>query len=184
MRTGSTLQKSRRVLVVLGAVAICMGATSQSCTLRDALKKDSNSDLSFSTTLQLLDNTGSATTTFNQGDPIQFSLRVNNLDDNAATINFETSQQTDFVVVKAGSSDVVWQWSKHQPAPSETASTLQFEGNQSRTFTVDWDQTDDNGNLLDRGDYDARGVVIFDGFSNDPLKDNQLGSAPQRFKVE
>jgi hypothetical protein len=184
MRTDSTVQKGRRLLIVLGAMALCMGATSQSCTLRDALKKDSNSDLSFSTTLDMLDNTDSVTTTFNQGDPVQFRLRVNNRDDNSATINFTTSQQTDFVVFKAGSHDVVWQWSKHQPAPSETASTLQFDGNQSRTFTVDWDQTDDSGNLLDRGDYDARGVVIFDGFSNDPLKENQLGSTPQRFTVK
>lgn len=184
MRTGSTFQKSRRLLIALGAIAICTGATSQSCTLRDLLKKDSNSDLSFSTTLRLLDNTGSATTTFNQGDSIQFELQVNNLDDNSATLNFDTTQQTDFVVVKADSSDVVWQWSKHQPAPSETASTLEFAGNQSRTFTVNWDQTDDNGNLLDRGNYEARGVVIFDGFSNDPLKQNQLGSTLERFTIQ
>src|SRR3954470_20412223 len=113
MLTHPRFQKSRRLLMVLGTMAICTGATSQSCTLRDLLKKDSNSDLSFSTTLRLLDNTGGATTTFNQADPIQFELKVSNLDDNSATLNFTTSQQTDFVVVKADTSDVVWQWSKH-----------------------------------------------------------------------
>jgi hypothetical protein len=184
MRIDSGLQKSRRLLVVLGTMAICLGATSESCSLRELLKKDSNSDLSFSTTLNLLDSSGTETNTFDQGDPVELELKVNNLDDNSATIDFDTTQQTDFVVVKAGTDDVVWQWSKHQAAPSQTPTTLEFAGNQSRTFRVDWDQTDDNGNLLDRGDYEARGVMIFDGFENDPLKDSQFGSTPERFTVE
>jgi Intracellular proteinase inhibitor len=184
MRSVSTLQKGRRILLVLGTMAICLGATSQSCSLRDILKKNSNSNLSFSTTLRLLDNTGSDTNVFNQGDPITLQLEVHNLDNNSATIDFTTSDQTDFVVVKADTKDVVWQWSKHQPAPSDTASTLEFAANQTRTFRVNWDQTDDSGNLLDRGDYQARGVVIFDGFSSNPLKDDQLGSTLARFKVQ
>jgi hypothetical protein len=184
MLTHPRFQKSRRLLMVLGTMAICLGATSQSCSLRDLLKKDSNSDLSFSTTLRLLDNTSTQTNTFNQGDQVELELTVRNLDNNSATINLTTTQETDFVVVKADSKDVVWQWSKHQTAPSQTASTLEFSANQSRTFRVNWDQTDDNGNLLERGDYQARGVVIFDGFSNDPLKDNQLGSELERFTVQ
>jgi hypothetical protein len=176
-------QKSRRLLMVLGTLAICLGATSESCSLRDRLKDKSN-DVSFSTTLSLNDSGGSPTDVFNQGDPIEFELRVRNRDDNSATVDFDTNQQYDFVVVRAGTNDVVWQWSKHQPAPAQTPTTLEFAANQTKTFTFDWDQTDDNGNLLDRDDYEARGVLIFDGFENDPLQEDQFGSPLERFTVE
>lgn len=180
----STLQKSRRLLMVLGTLAICLGATSESCSLRDRLKNGSNSDLSFTTTLSLLDSSGGATDIFNQGDEVELQLKVRNRDNNSATVNFDTNQQYDFVVVRAGTSDVVWQWSKQQPEPTQTASSLEFAADQTRTFTFNWDQTDNNGNLLDRGDYEARGVLIFDGFESDPLKENQLGSALERFTVQ
>jgi hypothetical protein len=184
MLIGPKAHKGRRLLIVLGAMAFTLGATSQSCTLRELLKKDSNSDLSFSTSLRILDSGGAELDTFNQGDPIEFELKVRNRDNQSATVTFPTSQQTDFVVVKAGTDTVVWQWSKHQVAPTQTSSTLDFAADQTRTFRVDWDQTDDNGNLLDRGNYEARGVMVFDGFDNDPLKVNQFGSDPEPFTVQ
>ncbi|MGH8185643.1 MAG: BsuPI-related putative proteinase inhibitor, partial [Steroidobacteraceae bacterium] len=99
------------------------------------------------------------------------------------TIQFPTSRQSDFVVVRENTDDVVWQQSDLDSAPSTTPTTLEFAPNQIRTITTTWDQIDADGNEARVGAYEARGVIIFDGFEGNPLRTNQLGSQLERFTI-
>ena len=78
----------------------------------------------------------------------------------------------------------MWQLSKESAAPAPGPSTLEFAPGETRTFTTTWDQTDsDGGDQVRTGTYEARGVVIFDGFDGNPLRASQLGSPLERFTI-
>ena len=111
-------------------------------------------------------------------------LTVRNRRDTTETIDFTDSRTRDFVVVRANTDNVVWQLSKETAAPSQTATTLTFGPNESQTFTTTWDQTEsDSGDQVRTGTYEARGVLVFDGFDSSPLRASQLGSPLERFTI-
>ena len=104
-------------------------------------------------------------------------LTVRNRRDTTETIDFTDSRTSDFVVVRANTDTVVWQLSKESAAPSPTPTTLEFAPNETQTFTTTWDQTEsDSGDQVRTGTYEARGVLVFDGFDDHPLRASQLGS--------
>ncbi|HWK75543.1 MAG TPA: BsuPI-related putative proteinase inhibitor [Povalibacter sp.] len=169
-----------RVITVLGVLAICLGASTDSCSLSNG--GGSGDNPSFVTELQLQDIDGQITDSFAQGEPITLVLRVRNRLDSSATIQFPTGRQSDFVVVRQDTNDVIWKWSTGRTF-SQTQSELDFAAKQSLTFTFDWDQTDANGNPVPRGDYEARGVLVYSDFDTNPLKSNSQGSTLVRFTV-
>ena len=80
--------------------------------------------------------------------------------------------------------DIVWQLSEESAAPSPTPTTLTFAPNETQTFTTTWDQIEsDSGDQAPVGAYEARGVLVFDGFDNSPLRASQLGSQLERFTI-
>jgi hypothetical protein len=177
----------RRAFTLLGIMVICAGTTSsRSCSLGSSNSNnsgDGGNDPTFVATLQLQDSSGNITDTFERDEPIQMILTVRNRTDQTQTIEFDTSRQSDFVVVRENTTGVVWQQSDGDAAPSATPSTLEFAPNQVRTITTLWDQLDNNGDRARVGAYEARGVIIFDGFDNNPLRASQLGSPLERFTI-
>lgn len=169
-----------RVVTVLGVLAICLGASTQSCSLSNI--GDNSDSPSFVTELQLQDIDGQITDSFAPGDTITLVLTVRNRLDTAASIQFPTGRQSDFVVVRQDSDEVVWKWSTGRNF-AQTQSELEFAAKQSRTFTFDWSQQDDNGNPLPSGNYEARGVLVYSDFDVSPLKPNPQGSTLLRFTV-
>jgi len=86
--------------------------------------------------------------------------------------------------VRANTDNVVWQLSKETAAPSPTPTTLTFGPNETQTFTTTWDQTEsDSGDQVRTGTYEARGVLVFDGFDSRPLRASQLGSPLESFTI-
>ena len=111
-------------------------------------------------------------------------LPVRNRRDSAESVDFSDSRTTDFVVARANTDNVVWQLSKETAAPSPTATTLDFAAGETKTFTTTWDQTDsDNGDQVRTGTYEARGVLVFEGFDSRPLRASQLGSPLESFTI-
>ena len=111
-------------------------------------------------------------------------LTVRNRRDTTETIDFTDSRQSDFLVVRANSYDIVWQLSEESAAPSPRPTTLEFAPGETKTFTITWDQTDsDSGDQVRTGTYEARGVMVFDGFDTSPLRSSQLGSPLERFTI-
>ncbi len=175
----------RRLTTLLGILVVCAGTTSsRSCSLGSSDNSGNGGDNpNFVTTLQLQDSSGNVTDTFERGAPIQMILTVRNRTDQTQRIEFPNSRQSDFVVVRENTDNVIWQQSDEEAAPSTTPSTLEFAPNQVRTITTLWDQIDGDGNEARVGAYEARGVIIFDGFDSSPLRNSQLGSPLGRFTI-
>ena len=176
-----------RPLTLLGILLICAGATSSnSCSIGSSNNNnsgDGGNDPTFVATLQLQSVNGDVTDAFQRDELIQMILTVRNRTDKTQTLDFTTTRQSDFVVVRDNTDTVVWRLSDVSSPPASTPSTLQFGPNQVRTITTSWDQIDSNGNRVAVGSYEARGVLIFDGFDDHPLRASQLGSPLQQFTI-
>jgi len=178
----------RRLATLLGIMVICAGTTtsSRSCSGFGSSNNngDGGNDPTFVATLQLQNTTGEITDSFERQQLIQMILTVRNRRDTTETMDFTDSRTSDFVVVRANSETVVWQLSKETAAPSPTATTLTFGPNESKTFTTTWDQIDsDSGDQVRTGTYEARGVLVFDGFDDHPLRADQRGSPLEEFTI-
>jgi hypothetical protein len=177
----------RRVATLVGIFVICAGTASsnRSCSFGSSDDSgDGGDDPTFVTTLQLQDNEGNVTSSFQRGEQIQMILTVRNRRDTTETVEFTDSRQSDFLVVRENSSGIVWQLSEEGAAPSPTPSTLEFAPGETKTITTSWNQLDsDGGDQVRVGTYEARGVIVFDGFDNSPLRSSQLGSPLERFTI-
>lgn len=165
-------------------IALFTGGAQVSCGNRfgDGRDLDSGNGPTFTTTLVLRDSAGAATATFARGEPITFELVVRNR--SAGTVRLENGHppDSDFLVVDDGTDDVRWRNNANNSFPTVVV-PLVFAAGETRTFTVTWDQVLDDGSMLGRGDYEARGVVPFAGFEQDPLAPNELGSNLSAFRV-
>ena len=111
-------------------------------------------------------------------------LTVRNRRDITEMMDFTDTRTSDFVVVRANSESIVWQLSKESAAPSPTPTTLEFGPNEIKTFTTTWDQTEsDSGVQVRSGSYEARGVLVFDGFDDHPARASQRGSPLEQFTI-
>lgn len=175
----------QRLTTLLGILVVCAGTTSsRSCSLGSSdNSSDGGNDPTFVATLQLQDATGDVTDSFQRDELIQMILTVRNRTDETQTVNFTTSLQSDFVVVRENTDSVVWQLSDVDAAPSPTPTTLEFAPNEVKTFTRTWNQVESDGDTARVGTYEARGVVVFDGFDERPLRASQLGSQLERFTI-
>jgi hypothetical protein len=174
-----------RLLTLLGVLALCAGSSSRGCSFRDSNNDgDGGDNPDFVATLQLQDASGNVTGTFERNELIQMILTVRNRTDDTQTLTFTTTRTSDFLVVREGTDDVVWQLSEETGPPTTTPTTMDFAPDETKTFTTTWDQTrSDSGDTVSTGAYEARGVIIFDGFEANPLRASQLGSPLERFTI-
>lgn len=177
----------RRFATLFGILVICAGTASsnRSCSLGSSNNNgDGGNNPTFVATLELQNASGEVSDSFARGATIQMVLTVRNRRDTTETIDFTDSRTRDFVVVRANSDNVVWQLSKETAAPSPTPASLTFGPNETQTFTTIWDQTEsDSGDQVRTGAYEARGVLVFDGFDDHPLRASQRGSPLERFTI-
>jgi Intracellular proteinase inhibitor len=177
----------RRGATLVGILVICAGTASsnRSCSFGSSGDSgDGGDDPTFVTTLQLQDSEGNVTNSFQRGESIQMILTVRNRRDTTETVEFTDSRQSDFLVVRENSSGIVWQLSEESAAPSPGQTVLELGPGETETITISWDQTEsDSGERVRVGTYEARGVIVFDGFDNSPLRSSQLGSPLERFTI-
>jgi hypothetical protein len=178
----------RRLATLVGILVICTGSatSNRSCNFggNNNNSGDGGDDPTFVATLQLQDTQGNVTSSFQRQELIQMILTVRNRRDTTETIDFTDSRTADFVVVRANTDSVVWQLSKETAAPTPGATTMTFAPGESKTFTTTWDQLDSSGgDQVSRGNYEARGVLVFDGFDTRPLRASQLGSPLESFTI-
>jgi len=136
----------------------------------------------FSTTLTLRDSSGTATTSFVMGEPIRFDLEVLNRTDLPRSLDFADAQIYDFYVFATDSSNVRWRWSAGMDF-AQTPAELDFPPNSSKSYSVTWTGELSDGTQLPAGSYRARGVILSDDFSGNPLLDSDLGSDLVNFTV-
>jgi hypothetical protein len=174
-------------LALLIGVGFVTGGAQYSCSSDgtgtiDSRHIDSGNGPTFTTTLRLLDTTGTPATRFNRGEIIRLELTVRNRSADTVVVQFATSYQYDFVAFRNGGNTPVWQWSDRVTFLQAT-SELSFAPNESKVFTVDWSQEGRTGVALERGAYEARGVMVYPAFATDPLAPHEQGSTLVPFQV-
>lgn len=181
-----------RLITIIGLLAICLGATSRSCSLGNIDDDDdgddggegNNDEPSFVATLELRNFEGEIADRFSRLTPIQMTLSVRNRLDETVEVEFDTTRISDFVVVEENTDDVVWKWSDDQgPFPASDI-PLEFAPGETQSFTVTWNQEDEDGDQVRVGTYEARGVLVYDDFDSNPLRPNQMGSTLVRFTID
>jgi hypothetical protein len=174
-----------RVGLVLGAAFISFGYVK--CTFLGTTGTDTGTGTgttgsSFSTTLTLQNSSGGASTSFTMGQAIQFNLNVLNQSSQADTLQFSDAQIYDFYVIDANDNQVRWQWSQGMSF-AQVTTTLSFAANSSKSYSVLWNGVLADGTQLPAGSYRARGVIVADDFTGDPLMTSDLGSNVVSFTV-
>jgi hypothetical protein len=66
---------------------------------------------------------------------------------------------------------------------AQMATQLTFPGYSSKAYSVTWNGVLANGTQLPAGNYQARGVIVADDFTGDPLLASNLGSNVVNFTV-
>jgi hypothetical protein len=169
----------RRLLAIAGLVTVCLGASTSSCEFGNG---GSGVGPSFVTELSLRDANGALSDSFARGELIELRLTVRNRLSTAATVEFTSARQSDFVVIRQGSQVLVWKHSQGKVF-AQVLTELEFAAGETKTFTATWDQVDSGGQPVDAGVYEARGVLIYDGFDADPLRSHEMGSTLERFTI-
>lgn len=108
----------------------------------------------FVTTLAVEDLNGNVVSTFTPSQQIQFVLSVRNRSTSSQTVTFNTSQQFNFAVFESGSATEVWTWSLGQVF-GQTLTTLTWQPDETKTFTVTWSQVNDSNQLVSPGNYEG-----------------------------
>jgi len=129
----------------------------------------------FNTTLVLRDASGNVSNSFLMGQAIRFDLSIENQSAISATLQFADAQIYDFYVLDAGTRRVRWRWSDGMDF-AQMATQLTFPGYSSKAYSVTWNGVLANGTQLPAGNYQARGVIVADDFTGDPLLASNLGS--------
>jgi Intracellular proteinase inhibitor len=143
---------------------------------------DSGNGPTFITTLRLLDTAGTVTNRFDRGEIIRFELTVRNRTADTVVVQFTSGYQYDFVAFRNGGNAPVWKWSD-RVAFIQANTEISFAPNESKVFTVDWNQEARSGEMLTSGAYEARGVLYFTAFAADPLAPHEQGSTLSAFQV-
>lgn len=136
----------------------------------------------FVTDLTLRNAAGTVTQDFARGEPITLELTVRNRSNSEAILQFTTGQQSDFVVLDAGTTRKRWLWSFGKAFITASTETV-FAPRETKTLRVEWDQVGNDGLPVGAGSYEARGVLLFGEFFTDPLAQHQLGSPLRPFTI-
>jgi hypothetical protein len=181
--TARWYQRLPRLVTVVGLVAICMGATSSTCSFNNLINSSGGGNQpSFVVHLQLQDVNGAGSDTFQTSDPITMVMTIRNRLSTSASVEFPTGRQSDFVVVEADSSNVIWKWSDNRTF-EQTSTKLDFAAGETKTVTVTWNQVGSDNLQVVAGTYEARGVLVYSNFDSSPLEANQQGSTLERFTI-
>lgn len=177
------LRRSRVArLLAVGAVALVTGGAQTSCSAGDPSllprpeeSGESGNGPTFTTTLVLEDAAGVEKTSFQAGERITLQLTVRNRTPQTVEVDFASGHQYDFFVFTSGSNATHWVWSS-TALFTQATSTQTFAAGESKVFSVHW-STDR------RGQYEARGALLFDGLLQNPLAPHELGSTLREFTV-
>ncbi|MCL6638494.1 MAG: LysM peptidoglycan-binding domain-containing protein [Firmicutes bacterium] len=101
---------------------------------------------------------------YRPGQPVVMSLIKTNVTDSPVTLRYNTGQRYDFTV-RDRQGRVVWQWSRGRFFSRETARVVLRPG-ESQTFTVTWDQRNNNGRLVQTGAYILEGSNVAERYKD------------------
>jgi hypothetical protein len=160
------MQHPIRLIGIVLCTALILG---NSQCQQSSISNTSGNGPSFVTTLAVEDANGNSASQFSQGQAIQFVISVHNRLNTSQTVVIRQPPcavpDYSAAVVRAGTSNVVFAGSNYTGfqcnlAVGPEGYQLTFAPNQTMTFTVPWNQTDANGQLVAPGNYEAMGGLI------------------------
>jgi len=86
------------------------------------------------------------------------------------------------LVVNPGTSQIRWMWSEGQSF-AQVRTEVVFEPYATQSFSVTWNGNLSDGTNLPPGSYQARGLMVFDGYEANPLAPSELAAPLQPFSV-
>ena len=173
-------------LALLGGICLVTSGNVAFCSFQsgpDALLEPGTGGTGeFRSTLVLRNVSGVETSSFVFGEPIRFDFAVENLTGRQLRISFPDAQMTDYLVVNQGTTQIRWMWSEDQSF-AQVRTELVFEPFATQSFSVTWNGSLSDGTNLPPGSYEARGLMLFDGYEANPLAPSQLAAPLQPFVV-
>jgi len=136
----------------------------------------------FRSTLVLRNVSGVETSSFVFGEAIRFDLAVENRTARQLRLSFPDAQTTDYLVVNQGTTQIRWTWSEGQSF-AQVPTELVFEPYSTKSFSMTWNGNLSDGTNLPPGDYQARGLMVFDGYETNPLAPSELAAPLVSFTV-
>jgi len=136
----------------------------------------------FNTTLVLRDVNNVVTDDFVFGEPIRFDVTIENLTNREMRVQFRDAQTYDFLVADSGSQQILWQWADGRSF-MQVDTEVVFAPYASKTYTTIWNGVLSDGTHLRPGNYQARGVMLFAGYENNPLAPSEFGSPLEPLRV-
>ena len=136
----------------------------------------------FRATLLLRNAAGVVTDNFVFGESIRFDLLLENRTAREVRVQFPDAQTYDFFVFNNGTSQIRWQWSEGR-AFAQVATELVFEPDSSKTFSVTWNGVLRDGTNLPPGLYEAKGLMVYEGYENTPRAPHEYASVLVPFTV-
>lgn len=141
------------IRLVFGTAAAAMLLGASNCT------KNTDSDApQFVTSLAVQTASGQPSAAFGKGDPVQFVLTIRSRSNQPQKLFFNSNELLNVTVVDTGSATEVWtcdvgtatacKVGANLGTPSSSGSgfnEIDFAAFETKTVTVIWDQTDDNG---------------------------------------
>lgn len=127
---------------------------------------EKETETTFRTTLSIRNTAGGEQTVFDQGEDVEFSLRVTNVTNTAATVVSGSSQISDFSVWHSTGGDPVWVWSYGRAFATVVTNTVLAPW-ETVTMTATWDQTDIHNSPVPVGNYSAQGLMVHEQWSDD-----------------
>jgi|GEM_PF-4255206 len=89
--------------------------------------------------------------TFHAGETVHFTVTAMNTDDRPRTVTLPSGQNFDIIITPKDKTAPQWQWS-HGKMFTMMVRYVKLQPGQRLTFTTDWDQKDNEGKLMPRGE--------------------------------
>jgi hypothetical protein len=159
-------------VMVIWVLSACQGDSSSS-HLNDSL---------FTTTLEIRAAGGISKSAFVFGEPIEFILSVHNKSNQTQKISLPSSEIFEFVVVQPNTSNILWRWSKGK-AFLTVITDVEFQPDETRTWSIIWQQVDDAGMQVPVGNYEVKGMMATTERMLNPLKNGDLSADLTPFTI-
>lgn len=92
---------------------------------------------------------------FRMGSMVHFTVTAVNTGDTPRSLTFPTGQNFDITVTPTGKDAPQWQWSRDKMF-TMIVRDVTLQPGQKLTFTTEWNQEDNDGNMMPRGEVEVR----------------------------
>lgn len=105
--------------------------------------------------------------TYSRGQIVRFNLTLRNTGKSVQKLTFSSGQSFDITATPAGRTEAAWRWS-HDKMFTMALRDVSLRAGETQSWTATWEQTDNNGNPLPRGEYSVVGSITANGGIDTP----------------